>query len=396
MAHGRVGPDIVMTTRYAGVSEIRAVSDHEANRNPDASSAIDPLRSHLNKILLGPATQQEALNDLWKKGVRQPTQQAERPYVQTVLSASPSFFALHNDEDASEWDQVKIDLWVKETMTWLKKEYGHDLVHVSLHLDETTPHMHILIVPTYEKKLRKPAQRLKAKVPETDEDFAARLKEWEDGGPTTRTAGRASSPYWSNAWARKDARASYHSAMKHLGLGYGKDFVGEGENSPENKKTGAWVREEAKRLADERAAIAIDRFAMIDDVKISAGRIRFDADRRATEIIIAAKKAAKEVREEVEIEKTQLSEHKSQLYQDRADLEADRNDLNDREAKLSRHVTLLISAMSTLRRAVDIVRNRLGLSIGTDLTDDLAEIDDVVKSFSVSSKKPVDDAGPSL
>ena len=115
MAHGREGPDIVMQTRYAGVSEIRSVTDHEQNRTPDGSSAIDPFRSHLNRILLGPSTQQEALGLMWEKGVRKPSAQAESPYVQSVISASPSFFALH-DEGSVGWDQDKLDEWIETTM----------------------------------------------------------------------------------------------------------------------------------------------------------------------------------------------------------------------------------------------------------------------------------------
>lgn len=381
MAHGRAGPDIVMQTRYAGVSEIRAVSDHEAHRHPDGSSAIDPLRSHLNKILLGPATQQEALDSMWEKGVRKPTQQAERPYVQTVLSASPDFFCVHDDEGAISWDQDKIDLWVKETMKWLKAEYGDDLAHVSLHMDETTPHLHVLIVPTYEKKPRKPAQKLKAKVPETDSDYAIRLKEWEDGGPTTRTAGRASSPYWSKPWARKDARASYHGAMEHLGLGYGKDFVGEGENSPENKKTGAWVREEVKRLADERAAIAIDRVAMVDDVKISARRITEDAEVSA----ISMTTDAKRIMSEAIAERNLLTKDRAQLNCDRFDLEVEREEVN-------RHKGLIGKALELVQWAVDELSDRMGVKWPSDLAGSLMAMRSDIQNLSLPSEEPCDEA----
>ena len=253
MAHGRSGPDIVMTTRYAGASEIRAVSDHEENRTPDGSSAIDTVRSHLNEILHGPATQQKALDVMWEKGVKKPTQQAEEPYVQIVISASSSFFRSAG-QGPGEWDPDKLKVWKDATMAWLQKEYGKDLAHVSLHLDEDTPHMHVLVVPTYEKKQgRKPSQRKKSG--ETYEEFQERLTEWKNSPETTRTAGRSSSEYWSKTWCRLEARKSYHQAVEHLGLGYGKDFVGENEDSPKRKVTGTWVREEAVRLADERAEL---------------------------------------------------------------------------------------------------------------------------------------------
>ncbi|OIQ70446.1 plasmid recombination enzyme [mine drainage metagenome] len=234
-----------MTVRYAGASEIRAVSRHEKDREPDGSSAIDLTRSHLNKILYGPATQQEALEDLWALGVKKPTAQAEAPYVQMVLSASSSYFRKEG-QGPGEWDQAKLDLWIEKTMKWLRDEYGDDFVHASLHVDEDTPHFHVLIVPTYSKRSRVPGRK---KRNETDEEFQLRKLE-ALSAETVRTAGRASSEYWSRKWARLDARKSYHAAVESLGIGYGRDFVGEDQSSPEHKTTGKWVREEAARLSE--------------------------------------------------------------------------------------------------------------------------------------------------
>ena len=253
MAHGRIGPDIVMTTRYVGVSEIRSVSEHELNRTPDGSSAIDPLRSHLNQVLHGPRTQTEAVAQMWSSGVRPPAKQAERPFVQMVLSASPEFFR-RDGLGPGEWDEDALASWLERTMTWLRQEYGDDLAHVSLHLDEDTPHVHVLVIPTYEKAARKPGRPKRG---ESIEDFEARKSAVVEQG-TTRTAGRASSPYWSRPFARRDARKSYYAAVQPLGLGYGRDFVGERDgDKPQPKTTGKWVREQAAALRDRE--IALDR-----------------------------------------------------------------------------------------------------------------------------------------
>ena len=56
-------PSVVMNIRYVGMSKINAVSDHEKHRTPDGASAIDPARSHLNRVLHGPATQADALKN---------------------------------------------------------------------------------------------------------------------------------------------------------------------------------------------------------------------------------------------------------------------------------------------------------------------------------------------
>lgn len=274
MAHGRTGPDVVMTTRYAGATEIRAVSEHEKHRTADGSSAIDPDRSSLNMILHGPATQQEAINALFDdEGVQRPAKQSETPFVQMVLSASPEYFR-SNEQGPGEWHAGKLKEWRRETMSWLKSEYGRDLAHVSLHLDEDTPHMHVLIVPTYDKKPRRPGRK---KRNETDEEFEAR-KAASENAPTVRVAGRSSNTYWKKKWCRRIARQSYHSAVEKLGLGYGKDFVGEDEPSPERKETGQWVREQAAIIRDEKAEIAAEWNA-IEQAKEQNLRVREENDR---------------------------------------------------------------------------------------------------------------------
>ena len=85
-------PKVVMNIRYVSKRAIIAMTWHEQHRTPDGASAIDPSRSHLNKVIRGPKTQEQALDRLFKGGVKEPTTQAETPYVQMVLSASPEYF----------------------------------------------------------------------------------------------------------------------------------------------------------------------------------------------------------------------------------------------------------------------------------------------------------------
>jgi len=285
MAHGREGPDIVMTIRYATASDVKAVTDHELNRTPDGSSAIDPARSPLNMVLHGPESQQAALSKMRADGVKGPAAQAEAPYVQMVLSASPSYFR-PNGEGPGEWDDSALDIWRDVTMEWLEREYGADLAHVSMHLDEDTPHMHVLIVPTYEKSARRPG---KQKNDETDENFAARVKAAEDR-PKIRTIGRSSNVYWSKNWARMNARKSYYAETDRqgLGLGYGRDFVGEGMPSPENAPTGKWVREKAADLAIKEAKLETDRTS----AKSQAVDVMRNAQTKAEKVLTDAKAMA--------------------------------------------------------------------------------------------------------
>lgn len=305
MAHGRVGPDIVMNIRYAGTSEIRALDRHEVDREPDGVSAIDPERSHLNKVLHGPATQGAAINNMLASGVKPPAKQAERPYVQLVLSASPSFFRA-DGQGAGEWDSKQLDRWTRRSMAWLRREYGADLAHVSLHLDEDTPHLHVLVVPTYEKRARRPGRK---KRNETEIEFQERL-DAADARPTIRTMGRASSAYWSEAFARRDARKSYHAAVEKFGLGYGRDFVGEGEPSPESVPTGRWVREKAAENAARASGLDSDRSdldAQKAEIERKTGEIAFE-----TASLV-------ELRSKIEVERRELDERTARIEAEAAE-----------------------------------------------------------------------------
>ncbi|WP_168172823.1 plasmid recombination protein [Thioclava sp. L04-15] len=359
-----------MTIRYAGASEVRSVSIHEEKREPDGASAIDPDRSHLNRLLWSdsmpepqpsgmfpnatiadnrPRTQQEALESLWASGVQRPAKQAEAPYVQMVLSASPEYFR-DPDQGPGEWNKEKLDRWVKKTMKWLRDEYGPDLAHVSLHLDEDTPHMHILIVPTYQKRPRKPGRRKRG---ETPEEFEAR-KQAVENAPTVRVAGRASNEYWKRAWARREARLSYHQAVADLGLGYGRDFVGEGEPSPEHVKTGTWVREKSRELEDterelDALAAAVKRDAEHEArARAEAEALRAEAARDRAEakaFRAAAKRDAAEAaqkRAEASRDRSEAAKVKAEAV---AELEQART-LRDKALKLGRRVFEIVEAVA--------------------------------------------------
>ena len=46
----------------------------------------------------------------------------------------------------------KLDEWIKKTIGWFQKEFGKkNVVSAVLHMDETTPHLHITVVPITDK-----------------------------------------------------------------------------------------------------------------------------------------------------------------------------------------------------------------------------------------------------
>ena len=41
--------------------------------------------------------------------------------------------------------------WVRDNVAWLRREYGDNLVRAELHMDESTPHIHAIVVPVVER-----------------------------------------------------------------------------------------------------------------------------------------------------------------------------------------------------------------------------------------------------
>ena len=68
-----------------------------------------------------------------------------------TLSASPEYFRPNNPGAAGEWQMDKLEAWEQLSAQWLKDSYGDNLIRATFHRDESTPHIHAVIVPLNEK-----------------------------------------------------------------------------------------------------------------------------------------------------------------------------------------------------------------------------------------------------
>ena len=69
-------------------------------------------------------------------------------------------FVCSSDEETMKRLETegRLDEWIEATLDWFRKEFGEDnVVSAVLHMDETTPHLHVTVVPitTEEAKVRK-------------------------------------------------------------------------------------------------------------------------------------------------------------------------------------------------------------------------------------------------
>lgn len=115
--------------------------DRHNRRDPEhITKNVDQSRMHLNTRVIGhPIESIEASVmarldglKLRKNGVLA---------TEMILSASAEYF---NQGDASE-RAARLDSWVSENRAWLVEQFGEMVVSADLHLDETTPHLHVVI-----------------------------------------------------------------------------------------------------------------------------------------------------------------------------------------------------------------------------------------------------------
>lgn len=120
------------------------------NLRTEIHSNVNPEKIKLNKILMGCNTPQAIKNNLacrWKKLDDTNPRKTRKDAVgslELILTASNDFF--NADLDFNAWVQANVDFAIAE--------YGEEnIVSAILHMDETTPHIHLLIVPVVEGRL---------------------------------------------------------------------------------------------------------------------------------------------------------------------------------------------------------------------------------------------------
>ena len=64
-----------------------------------------------------------------------------------VLSASPSYFRPGRESMGGVFEPDRVKVWATASLAWAKRQWADQLASVVLHLDEMTPHLHLLVVP---------------------------------------------------------------------------------------------------------------------------------------------------------------------------------------------------------------------------------------------------------
>ncbi|MDX8350441.1 plasmid recombination protein [Cognatiyoonia sp. IB215446] len=208
---------IVTNFRQASRANLKGATLHQTKRSPDGWSAIDLSRVNLNEVWVGSGM--HILNDVntYLSDVVEPTHKnsSASPFCTIILGASPEYFR-PNGEPPGQEDPERLEAWKARTKAWMKETFGDDLVSAIYNGDETTPHVHLAICPTYLKRPRKPDRK---KPGESDEAFLQRCEDWKTA-PGTKTLSWSSNEVLGRYNSFGHLRQSYADALKPLGLEY--------------------------------------------------------------------------------------------------------------------------------------------------------------------------------
>jgi Plasmid recombination enzyme len=124
------------------------------NRRTRSTPNADPDRRQDNFTFMGDADR--PLVELARERIgAQKIRKNALLAIEVFISASPTYFRPEALERAGYWDKEKFEAWLAANAVFLEQEFGSQrILRADCHLDESTPHIHAIVVPlTVEGKL---------------------------------------------------------------------------------------------------------------------------------------------------------------------------------------------------------------------------------------------------
>lgn len=149
---------ILRTAKLKSASEIRGAGSHNA-RTRQTDNA-DPDRMNIDLVPGGVDLYSAVQDRIAKAGLKRKVRSDAVLAQEIFLSASPEYFRPDDPSQAGEWDHNRLGEWQDASLQWLKAEFGDNMIDCKLHLDESTPHIHAVVVPLVDGPK---GQRLSAK-----------------------------------------------------------------------------------------------------------------------------------------------------------------------------------------------------------------------------------------
>lgn len=132
---------------------IQAVHNH--NMRIVIEENVNSKKSNLNEILIGTENTRSDIMSYIKNNDIVIRNKDTVIFNEFVLTASPEFFFNNKNGSKKTKSEYNDNLkeWVKTQISFLEKENYGKCVNAVLHLDESTPHIHALILPIVDNKL---------------------------------------------------------------------------------------------------------------------------------------------------------------------------------------------------------------------------------------------------
>ncbi|WP_176316976.1 MobV family relaxase [Burkholderia vietnamiensis] len=132
---------ILRTQKLRNISHLRAAAGHNDRSIPPAHAK--PGQDTKPVSGFGPLKAAEVVGGVLARIPAQRRKDAVLA-IEQVLTASPEYFTFGTK---GGWNKSRLKVWANSALEWLKREHGENLVAVTLHLDETSPHLHAIITP---------------------------------------------------------------------------------------------------------------------------------------------------------------------------------------------------------------------------------------------------------
>lgn len=124
------------------VKEIQMRYEHVSRKG--YADNVDASRSKNNKILVG-NNDISWWNLIERRKMAIDDYASEKVKLRKDAVIGLEFVATMSHENA---DTIDIDKWCKKNIEWFKKKYGEaNVLSAVLHMDESTPHIHVLVTP---------------------------------------------------------------------------------------------------------------------------------------------------------------------------------------------------------------------------------------------------------
>lgn len=137
---------------------------------------INPKLNHLNRYRHSKIGPVEDINERIAALKKKPRKDAVVG-IEMVLTASPDFFHQFGLNRVELSENPEFQKWAIEAQQWVKDEFGTEsIIDTSLHLDERSPHLHIVIFP----KVNPQTGRLSAKAMMSQEQLCGYQDSWAE------------------------------------------------------------------------------------------------------------------------------------------------------------------------------------------------------------------------